>query len=71
MTELIQQVRHSVGKTNLLEPIRFVVEGAPSVILETIKRGEDDFGNKGTNTKTVVLRFYESLGGRSRGVLKM
>jgi alpha-mannosidase len=52
-----------------LSDVTFAIEGerAGGLILETIKRGEDD----GHGLRTVVLRMYESLGGRARGVLKM
>lgn len=50
------------------------VEGDSSVILDSVKRGEDDeeFGSykKGLFKKSVVLRLYESLGGRSRVTVK-
>jgi alpha-mannosidase len=48
----------------------FMIQGAPNVFLETIKRGEcDSFGyGGGMNNKstTIVLRFYEALGGHAR-----
>jgi len=51
-------------------PPPFTVEGAKNVILETVKRGEDDdFGGKGTTT--VILRFYEAFGGHAQARLKI
>lgn len=49
--------------------------GSPSLILDTIKRGEDDEDvSRGElhnrNGRSVVLRVYESLGGKSRGTIK-
>ncbi|KAI9770329.1 MAG: Glycoside hydrolase, 38 vacuolar alpha mannosidase [Geoglossum simile] len=49
--------------------------GSPSLILDTVKRGEDDedvsrgefAGRKG---RSVILRIYDSLGGKSRGTIK-
>jgi alpha-mannosidase len=40
----------------------FLVLGAHNVILETIKRGDDD-NISGSGPKTVVLRLYEAYGG--------
>lgn len=45
----------------------FVVEGASNVILETIKRGEDDKDG----VTTVVLRLYEAFGGHAKAQLKI
>ncbi|KII92975.1 glycoside hydrolase family 38 protein [Plicaturopsis crispa FD-325 SS-3] len=49
----------------------FIIEGAPNVFLETIKRGEDDFEAKGISTTTVVLRLYEAFGGHGQAKLKI
>jgi alpha-mannosidase len=38
------------------------------IVLETIKRGEDDEAN---GNKTVLLRLYEGKGGRAKATLKM
>lgn len=46
----------------------FSVVGAPNVILETIKRGEDDFDVDPVTRKdntTVILRLYEAFGGHA------
>lgn len=48
------------------------IHGAPSLILDVIKRGEDDadVSYDGVPTrpgKSVILRVYESLGGKARG----
>lgn len=43
----------------------FTISGAHNVILETIKRGEDDDFKSGANP-TVVLRLYEAFGGHAR-----
>lgn len=41
---------------------------APNVVLETVKRGEDDKDGKAT---TIILRLYEQYGGHANAVLKM
>lgn len=52
-----------------------VVEGAPNVILETVKRGEDDTvasnAANGKSTTTVVLRLYEAFGGHVQAKLRI
>ncbi|KAJ2905043.1 alpha-mannosidase [Zalerion maritima] len=53
-------------------PVR--ITGDPSLVLDTIKRGEDDEdvsrGDLATKKgQRVILRVYESLGGRSRGTI--
>ncbi|WRT70534.1 uncharacterized protein IL334_007532 [Kwoniella shivajii] len=57
-----------------LEPLAlsspFKLENAPNVMLETIKRGEDDdFSEDGK--KTIILRLYEHLGGHAKATLKV
>jgi alpha-mannosidase len=55
----------------------FVVEGAPNVFIETIKRGEgdtfepDDFDWDNQSTTTIVLRMYEAFGGHAHAQLKI
>ncbi|CAG7967895.1 unnamed protein product [Penicillium salamii] len=51
------------------------VKGAPSLVLDVIKRGEDDadVSHDGVPTrpgKSVILRVYESLGGKARGSIE-
>lgn len=67
--------RHTSPKsiTSLLSSI--TLHGLPSLILDTIKRGEDDEDvSRGELTKragkSVIVRIYESLGGKSRGTIK-
>ena len=48
--------------------------GSPSLILDAIKRGEDDEDvSRGElprrEGRSIIVRVYESLGGRSRGAL--
>ena len=52
------------------------LQGDPSLILDTIKRGEDDEDvSRGELPKrkgrSVIVRIYESLGGKSRGTVKV
>ena len=52
----------------------FVVEGAPNVMLETVKRGEEDFDpitHVEAKGKSVVLRLFEHMGGQANASLKM
>ncbi|TYJ52493.1 hypothetical protein B9479_006887 [Cryptococcus floricola] len=50
----------------------FSISNAPNVQLDTIKRGEDDdFGKRGGNTKTLILRVYEHFGGHARAKLNI
>lgn len=62
----IRTVAAGARLDNLRSP--FEILGADSVILDTVKRGEDDDENGQTS---IVLRMFESLGGRSKGTLKM
>lgn len=50
------------------------LSGSPALILDTIKRGEDDEDvNRGDlpvrKGRSIILRVYESLGGKARGQL--
>lgn len=51
------------------------LHGSPGLILDTIKRGEDDEDvSRGELPKrkgrSIILRIYESLGGKARGTIK-
>jgi alpha-mannosidase len=51
------------------------LSGSKSLVLDTVKRGEDDEDvSRGELTKrdgrSVILRIYESLGGKSRGIIR-
>jgi alpha-mannosidase len=62
------------SQTRMLEsPIR--VTGSPSLVLDTVKRGEDDEDvSRGDlpirKGKSVILRIYDSLGGTSHGLIE-
>ena len=52
----------------------FRVEGAHNVILETVKRAEDDVElpkKKKRSGSTVILRLYEAYGGHARARLRI
>lgn len=54
----------------------FSIRGAPNVIIETVKRGDDDyFGDDTDEThekrSTIVLRIYEAFGGHAQAVLRV
>jgi alpha-mannosidase len=63
----------SVETAKLLSSIQLT--GNKSLILDGVKRGEDDIDvSRGElpkkKTKSVILRIYDSLGGRSKGTIK-
>jgi len=60
----------------LMSSIRMSADSAPAIILDTIKRGEDDEDvSRGDlpvrQGKSVILRLYDSLGGRARGRVEL
>jgi len=62
----------SAMHSGLLNP--FHIYGAPNLVLDTIKRGEDDEDvSRGElpikKGHSIILRIYDSLGGKSKGVL--
>ena len=64
-------LRHS---SSVIESIS--LSGSPSLVLDTIKRGEDDEDvSRGELPKrkgrSIILRVYDSLGGTSRGTIKV
>ncbi|EAW09413.1 alpha-mannosidase [Aspergillus clavatus NRRL 1] len=69
---LILQRSSGLATTNLLNSIK--VSGSPSLILDAVKRGEDDEDVSRDNLpkrsgKSIILRIYESMGGKSRGFI--
>lgn len=62
---IVRSVAPGLSQIARVPPITF---DAPNVILETIKRGEDD---EADGTFCVILRLFEQYGGHARGVLKM
>ena len=75
------QVYSLSSKTGNLQHSSSVIEsislsGSPSLVLDTIKRGEDDEDvSRGELPKrkgrSIILRIYDSLGGTSRGTIKV
>lgn len=62
------------GDSRLLQRHRIEILGRTSrgIVLDTIKRGEDDsFEGTTSGEKTVILRLYEGLGGRAKGRLSL
>ncbi|KAF8750121.1 Alpha mannosidase, middle domain [Rhizoctonia solani] len=58
--------------SNLVHKPLFNVTGAPNVILETVKRGDDDdFSTNSKGERTIVLRLYEAFGGHARASLNV
>jgi len=55
-----------ISDHNIKSPFRII--GTESVILDVVKRGEDD---EKTDRSTVILRMFESLGGRTTGQMTM
>lgn len=56
--------RLSAAPVTVIPTFDLVDEQGKGIVVETIKLGEDD-------DQCVVVRLYESLGGRARGVLRM
>jgi alpha-mannosidase len=60
----------------LLSAFKFTSDSSPSLIVDTVKRGEDDEDASNGDLpakkgKHVILRVYDSLGGLSRGTIQM
>jgi len=53
--------------SGLVHKAMFGVADAPNVILETVKRGDDDHGSE----QTIVVRLYEAFGGHARARLNV
>lgn len=73
MIELVRLASGNQGVDEIISRPPFRIHGAPNVILETVKRGDDDSfetsdeGNKATTT--IILRLYEAFGGHARALL--
>ncbi|KAF2146780.1 glycoside hydrolase family 38 protein [Aplosporella prunicola CBS 121167] len=67
--------RHSAPATQLARLLGAIrLTGSPALVLDTLKRGEDDadvaYDNPltvGKNGRSLILRVYDALGGRARG----
>ncbi|KAK4498692.1 hypothetical protein PRZ48_009202 [Zasmidium cellare] len=63
--------------SSLLSAFKLTPDSSPSLIIDTIKRAEDDadasnheIPSKTSKDRHVILRIYDSLGGTSRGVVE-
>jgi alpha-mannosidase len=64
-----------IDKSALQRELPVKLTGNPSLILDTVKRGEDDEDvSRGELAKrkgrSIILRIYDSLGGTSKGTIK-
>lgn len=57
---------NAVSSSVALTKTPFYVAGAPNVVLETIKRSDDDDKH---GTTSVILRLYETFGGHAKAKL--
>jgi alpha-mannosidase len=64
-----------VDKASLQRELPIRLTGSPSLILDTVKRGEDDedvsrgeFARR--KGRSIILRIYDSLGGTSKGTIE-
>jgi alpha-mannosidase len=62
----IRTVPTGTSPENIKSPFQII--GTDSVILDVVKQGEDD---EKTGRLTVILRMFESLGGRTKGSMTM
>jgi alpha-mannosidase len=60
-------------EASLLAKSKITITGPRSrgIVLDAIKRGEDDNFDGSASPKTLILRLYEGLGGRARGRLTL
>lgn len=69
----LAQIPKGVQSSSFENPI--TLKGSSSLVLETIKRGEDDEDvSRGEfpkrKGKSIILRIYDSLGGKSKGTIE-
>lgn len=63
----IRRVPRSLPLSSTSSQHPFEIKGDRNIILDTVKRGEDDhFGSKSRKEQTVILRFYEAFGGHGQ-----
>lgn len=70
--KLISQTTAGASDSNIFNAIS--LQGSPALILDCIKRGEDDVDvSRGELPKrkgrSIILRIYDSLGGTARGTI--
>lgn len=66
-------LRHTPDLKNAMDVMRkiqfnVIGKGSETIVLETVKRGEDD---EARGERSVILRLFESMGGRTRGKVQM
>ncbi|EEP82819.1 hypothetical protein UREG_07684 [Uncinocarpus reesii 1704] len=71
---LVLQAQSGIEADDLFKAIKLT--GAPNLILDTIKRGEDDEDvSRGEleqrSSRSIILRIYDSMGGKSRGTIEV
>ncbi|CZR51050.1 probable alpha-mannosidase [Phialocephala subalpina] len=64
----------STSKESCLASFQIILKGDDNLVLDTVKRGEDDVGVSlgelpRRHAKSVIIRVYDSLGGRGRGTI--
>lgn len=60
----IRRISRALTAVALAPPHPFKLKGSRNIILDTVKRGEDDhFASKNKHGQTVILRLYEAWGG--------
>lgn len=71
LMEMYDSVRTVVSNAKTLMEsmdLRIIGSNSSGIIIDTIKRGEND---EQDGPKTIIVRMYESLGGRTRGFLEL
>ncbi|KAG8854188.1 Glycoside hydrolase, 38 vacuolar alpha mannosidase [Tulasnella sp. 330] len=58
-----KSLQSDIAQSPLSTASPFIVENASNVILDTVKRGDDDSSD---GDPTIILRFYEAYGGHAR-----
>ena len=78
LVRFVPDSAQSVASTSAFVKAPFSIRGAPNVILETVKRGDDDEFADVTaehhhhqRPQTIVLRIYEALGGHAQAFLRI
>lgn len=62
-------LRASIAATRSV-PHPFTLSGSRNIILDGIKRAEDDHFSSKSKSQTVILRFYEAFGGHGHATVK-
>jgi alpha-mannosidase len=68
------EIQGSLPSSSPLSNFPFIVKGAPNVMFETVKRGEEDFDaltHKPTGSKSIIMRLFEHMGGSASAKISM